>query len=834
MERSDISWREEQQQGEGENLKQQLNLVKYMVLKPSLETRWQRQARSTGESWLLGWGERRIEDSPVPNLKGRPRKKKPQEDDDDSITDSGPRTPHDESSNQEALSEEGCESGASDCNVEPAHEVLAAETTANCHSDCEKEEEQLFLVNLYKFMKDRNTPIERIPHLGFKQINLWKIYKAVEKLGGYDLVTARRLWKNVYDELGGSPGSTSAATCTRRHYERLVLPYVYYLKGEEDRPLLPAKPRKQYKTTKENKGKKGAESAEKNKKLKREKEKGSLGANKVLQEREKHEEKNRAGLETEALSTVVEKGNTRDLVKQSVTQTFGDCEKLSTSLHHSELGCTSTSYNLSKKSALVCQPNGRVQSSSESHKGHVSSFYSKANHGIMSPLAKKKLLAQVSEMGCLNFGDKVHHPNVEGRKAEVKRASVSDQETEGDRPSVIHQAHIVINSDSENNSEDSGTPSSHESNRGRTSCSPNESRRSSVDARSHQGPGNVASRMVAKSATPLYIGTFHSFPYINDIYRPATYYPRKDYDHKELIEVPDDMCRRFAKDKVQDRLRKRYGEANSHDQAPDFSIPRTSTSCLVQPTVSWKLNSNVPSVLHKSNSLASSGSSPVGPKACWVSPRTMSSFSKVQPKESPQSLRNRDIIRPILRTGNPSSNETGPTKRSHEELDSTYGKKLKVVSPFLKEVDSKDKYDSGASKISQQAIGNQKLTPHSAGAPPFFLSPLVPQIPDGYEGVRARFPGSFVHPMDNLKNQPISSLLPSLTINPFLFPTFNGQLITSSPQSPDLYSHMGTNISFPTSYENALRNRFYPVSSWHNQVAYSTPHFSPFHPSNKL
>lgn len=33
-------------------------------------------------------------------------------------------------------------------------------------------------------------------------------------------VTARRLWKKVYDELGGSPGSTSAATCTRKHYEK--------------------------------------------------------------------------------------------------------------------------------------------------------------------------------------------------------------------------------------------------------------------------------------------------------------------------------------------------------------------------------------------------------------------------------------------------------------------------------------------------------------------------------------------------------------------------------------------------------------------------------------
>ncbi|NXF92936.1 ARI5A protein, partial [Eubucco bourcierii] len=53
----------------------------------------------------------------------------------------------------------------------------------------------------------------------FVSVNLWKIYKAVEKLGAYELVTGRRLWKNVYDELGGSPGSTSAATCTRRHYE---------------------------------------------------------------------------------------------------------------------------------------------------------------------------------------------------------------------------------------------------------------------------------------------------------------------------------------------------------------------------------------------------------------------------------------------------------------------------------------------------------------------------------------------------------------------------------------------------------------------------------------
>ncbi|XP_051896938.1 AT-rich interactive domain-containing protein 5A-like [Pristis pectinata] len=129
--------------------------------------------------------------------------------------------------------------------------------------------QQTFLVNLYKFMKDRGTPIERIPHLGFKQVNLATLYKAVEKLGGYEAVTTSRLWKNIYDELGGNPGSTSAATCTRRHYERLVLPYERHLKGEDDKPLPVCQPRKQYKVIKAKDGRgAGAEVKEQSSKRK--------------------------------------------------------------------------------------------------------------------------------------------------------------------------------------------------------------------------------------------------------------------------------------------------------------------------------------------------------------------------------------------------------------------------------------------------------------------------------------------------------------------------------------------------------------------------------------
>lgn len=96
---------------------------------------------------------------------------------------------------------------------------------------CEDVAEEQFLKDLYLYMKKRDTPIERVPHLGFKQIDLYLMFKTVKELGGYHQVTAQQLWKQVYNILGGNPRSTSAATCTRRHYEKLMLPYECHIKG---------------------------------------------------------------------------------------------------------------------------------------------------------------------------------------------------------------------------------------------------------------------------------------------------------------------------------------------------------------------------------------------------------------------------------------------------------------------------------------------------------------------------------------------------------------------------------------------------------------------------
>lgn len=92
-------------------------------------------------------------------------------------------------------------------------------------------EEQLFLDQLYAFMDRQGSPIHKVPNLGFKKIDLFLMYSVVKRLGGYKKVTMDRLWKVVYNELGGCPGSTSAATCTRRHYERLMLPYEEHLRA---------------------------------------------------------------------------------------------------------------------------------------------------------------------------------------------------------------------------------------------------------------------------------------------------------------------------------------------------------------------------------------------------------------------------------------------------------------------------------------------------------------------------------------------------------------------------------------------------------------------------
>ena len=53
-------------------------------------------------------------------------------------------------------------------------------------------------------------------------MDLFMFYTKVQRSGGYEAAVTNKLWKAIYIELGGHPSNTSAATCTRRHYEKSV------------------------------------------------------------------------------------------------------------------------------------------------------------------------------------------------------------------------------------------------------------------------------------------------------------------------------------------------------------------------------------------------------------------------------------------------------------------------------------------------------------------------------------------------------------------------------------------------------------------------------------
>uniref|UniRef100_A0A8C1JPP0 Translocase of outer mitochondrial membrane 20 n=1 Tax=Cyprinus carpio TaxID=7962 RepID=A0A8C1JPP0_CYPCA len=83
------------------------------------------------------------------------------------------------------------------------------------------EEKDNFLQQLYKFMEDRGTPINKRPVLGYRNLNLFKLYRLVHKLGGFDSIESGSVWKQVYQDLG-IPVLNSAAgynvKCAYRKY----------------------------------------------------------------------------------------------------------------------------------------------------------------------------------------------------------------------------------------------------------------------------------------------------------------------------------------------------------------------------------------------------------------------------------------------------------------------------------------------------------------------------------------------------------------------------------------------------------------------------------------
>lgn len=83
-----------------------------------------------------------------------------------------------------------------------------------------REEKDHFVAQLYKFMDDSGTPINKGPIIGSQDVDLYRLFKIVQNLGGFNRVTNHNNWKIVSNKMGfgQNPVTTNMVKQTYKKY----------------------------------------------------------------------------------------------------------------------------------------------------------------------------------------------------------------------------------------------------------------------------------------------------------------------------------------------------------------------------------------------------------------------------------------------------------------------------------------------------------------------------------------------------------------------------------------------------------------------------------------
>nr|XP_022912898.1 AT-rich interactive domain-containing protein 4B isoform X1 [Onthophagus taurus] len=80
----------------------------------------------------------------------------------------------------------------------PQNQYTDSEENFTDSSDDEpREEKDHFVAQLYKFMDDSGTPLNKSPMIGSKDVDLYRLFRVVHKIGGYNRVTNQNKWRTV-------------------------------------------------------------------------------------------------------------------------------------------------------------------------------------------------------------------------------------------------------------------------------------------------------------------------------------------------------------------------------------------------------------------------------------------------------------------------------------------------------------------------------------------------------------------------------------------------------------------------------------------------------------
>ncbi|XP_070787236.1 AT-rich interactive domain-containing protein 4A-like [Enoplosus armatus] len=97
--------------------------------------------------------------------------------------------------------------------------------------ELDPEERDHFLQQLYKFMEDRGTPINKPPVLGYKDLNLFKLFRLVFHLGGCHKIESGTVWKQVYMDLGIPVLNSAASYNVKTAYRKYLYGFEEYCRS---------------------------------------------------------------------------------------------------------------------------------------------------------------------------------------------------------------------------------------------------------------------------------------------------------------------------------------------------------------------------------------------------------------------------------------------------------------------------------------------------------------------------------------------------------------------------------------------------------------------------
>lgn len=102
-------------------------------------------------------------------------------------------------------------------------------TNTSAMSSSEERDREIFMQDVNRFMGEIGKPLSKIPIMGYKELDLYQLFKEVVARGGFNEVVRRvGTWSKIWKRLSNfDPSITDSSFRLRKNYERYLLDYEY-------------------------------------------------------------------------------------------------------------------------------------------------------------------------------------------------------------------------------------------------------------------------------------------------------------------------------------------------------------------------------------------------------------------------------------------------------------------------------------------------------------------------------------------------------------------------------------------------------------------------------